>query len=186
MSDFQVHNPSTAPEKSQDQLTRISHQFGFIPNLAGILAESPEALKGYFTLGSIFAQSSFSATEQQIVLLTSSHLNHCHYCMAAHSTIAESTQVPQDVIEALRDGEPIGNAKWEALRQFTAAVVENRGWVDEKKTQDFLDAGYTKADLLNVILGVALKTISNYTNHFADTPVDEPFKKYTWAQPVAS
>ena len=85
-------------------------------------------------------------------------------------------KVPNDVIDALRNGTPIADAKLEALRVFAAQVNESRGWVEQSDLDAFFAAGYTKQTVLEVILGTSLKVMSNYTNHFAQTPVDTVFQ----------
>ena len=184
MSIFKVHTKETAPEKSAELLANAEKAFGFIPNLLGILAESPAALNGYLSAGQIFDQSSFSPTERQVVILSASRFNNCRYCVAAHSVIANLQQVPADVVEAIRNDEPIADSRLEALRLFTTSIVENRGWVSEADTEAFLAAGFTKAQLIEVILGVSFKTLSNYINHIADTPLDEAFAPQKWTPPL--
>ncbi|MEE8514358.1 MAG: carboxymuconolactone decarboxylase family protein [Gammaproteobacteria bacterium] len=181
MRKFDVHTRDTAPAKSAESLRNKEEAFGFIPNLVGILAESPAALNGYVTLGQIFDESSFSPTERQIVLLAASRFNECRYCVAAHSVVADLQEVPADVIAAIRNDQPIADNKLEALRTFTTAVVEERGWVTEDDTAAFLAAGYSKAQILEVILGISFKTLSNYVDHVADTPLDEAFAPKAWA-----
>ena len=185
MSIFDIHTKETAQAKSAEMLATVEQSYGFIPNLLGIFAESPATLKAYRTIGQIFDESSFSATERQLVILTASRLNDCRYCVAAHSTVAEMQNVPADVIEAIRIDQPIADSKLEALRTFTTAVVEKRGWATEDDTEAFLAAGYTKAQILEVILGISFKTLSNYVNHIADTPLDDAFAPKAWA-PVAN
>ena len=127
MSRFDIHTKETAPAKSAELLATAEKTYGFIPNLLGILAESPATLKAYRTIGQIFDESSFSATERQLVILTASRLNDCRYCVAAHSTVAEMQNVPAEVIAALRDGRPIADARPEAPRRFTVTLVEKPG-----------------------------------------------------------
>jgi len=182
MADFTVYNTDNAPEGSQPFLAGATEAYGFTPNLLGVLSESPATIEAYVTLSkTISEKTDFSPTEQQIVLLTASYENGCTYCMAAHSTVAGMSNVPADVVESLRTATPIADAKLNALAEFTRAVVQMGGWLDDETTQKFLDAGYTQRHILEVILGVALKTISNYSNHFAHTPVDPAFEANTWA-----
>ena len=105
--------------------------------------------------------------------------------MAAYSTIAGMLGVPKNTIQALRNNTPIDDSKLEALRKFTRTVVQERGWVSEEATQAFLDTGYNKAQLLEVITGIAMKTLSNYANHIMETPVDEAFKVQEWSRAEA-
>lgn len=180
MSNFTIHDKNSAPAAAQETLKAVEKKFGFIPNLLGGLSESPATAKAYATLSGIFDSSSFDATERQVILLTVSRIHECHYCMAAHSTAAEMQKVPQDVIDALRSGGSIDDERLEALRKFTSLMVEKRGGVNEDAVQNFLDAGYSKAQVFEVVTGIALKTISNYSNHILDTPVDEPFQAKVW------
>jgi alkylhydroperoxidase family enzyme len=103
----------------------------------------------------------------------------------AHTGLAKLDAVPDDVVEALREGTPVADPKLEALRTFTVQVVRERGWVRDDDVQSFLDAGYTRQHILEVILGMAHKVISNYTNHLAKTPVDAAFKEFAWEKPAA-
>ena len=87
--------------------------------------------------------------------------------------------VSADAVDAIRDGN-IDEPRMEALRDFTNKVVDKRGWVKEGEIEAFLGAGFTLAQVLEVILGVAFKTISNYANHVAETPLDDAFTARAW------
>jgi AhpD family alkylhydroperoxidase len=145
-----------------------------------VMAESPALVNAYGTITQIFEQTSFSDTEKQLVLLTVSHENSCHYCMAAHSTVAQMKQVPAEIIAALRDGRPLADKKLEALRQFVRTVVKNRGHANEVEINAFLDAGYNRAQIFDVLVGVGMKTLSNYTNHLTNIPIDAAFQPQAW------
>ena len=180
MADFKVYTIETAPESSKEILAGALKAYGFIPNLYGIMAEAPAALKAYSGLSNNFEQSSFNATEKQIILLATSYVNGCNYCMAVHSTIGQMFKVPQDIIDALRTNKPIADLKLEVLRKFANAVAEKRGWVAQEETEGFLSAGYSKSQLLEVIVGVTQKTLSNYINHIVKTPLDAAFQPNKW------
>lgn len=180
MSQFDVHTKETASTESAELLATAEKAFGFVPNLLGVMAESPAMVKAYMTMGQLFDESSFSATERQVVILTISRFNKCDYCMAAHSVIAGMQKVPADAIEAIRNDQPIADGRLEALRTFTRAVVEQRGWLPANDIATFLAAGYTKAQVLEVIFGVSFKTLSNYVNHVAETPLDDAFAAQAW------
>ncbi len=184
MSDFTLHTVETAPEGSRQTLRTVESAYGFIPNLMGILAESPTALGAYANLSQLLEGSSLSPAEQQVVLLTVSFENSCDYCMAAHSAIASMQQVPGNVIQALRNGSPIPDARLEALAATTRDLVRERGWPEPSTLSAFFDAGFNRAQLLEVIVGIAMKTISNYANHLAGTPLDEAFDATRWSPPT--
>ncbi len=175
MSTFTIHTPETAPEASRSILAGAKLKYGFIPNLLGVLAEAPAALEAYVKVSDLLAKSSFTATEREVILIATSIRNLCEYCVAAHATIAKMQKVPVEVIVALREGRPLADPRLEALRQFTQTLIEKRGWATEKEVRDFLAAGFNRQQVLEVVLGLAFKTISNYTNHIVDTPVDEAF-----------
>ena len=169
-----------APEGSKAIMQMATQKYSFLPNLLGNMAHAPALLEGYATLSGIFGETSFSPTEQQIVLMSNNVLNGCKYCMAAHTTIAQGQGVPDDVIAALRDNTPIADAKLEALRQFSQVINISRGNPRAVDTKAFLAAGYSEANILEVILGTGLKVMSNYTNHVAKTPVDDNFAGNAW------
>ena len=181
MSEFEVHTKETAPTESVKHLAPAEKAYGFIPNLLGVMAESPVMLGAYLSMGQLFDQSSFSATERQIVLLATSRFNECDYCMAAHSVIAGMQEVPADVIDAIRNDQPIDDIKLEALRNFTSKVVKKRGHMSPADIAEFLAMGYSNAQVLDVIFGISFKTLSNYVNHVAETPLDDAFATQAWA-----
>lgn len=180
MANFTVHTQETAPEGSKATLAGAQKAYGFVPNLMGTLAEAPIAVEAYATLGGIFEKSDLTPTEQQVILMTNNRLNGCEYCMAAHTTISGVQGVDGDVINALRDGAQLADAKLEALRVFAEQVNTQRGYLEDAQIEAFLAAGYTKGNLLEVIVGTSLKVISNYTNHVAHTPVDAAFQANAW------
>lgn len=183
MTDFTIHNEETAPDAGGDMLGEAKDKFGMVPNVLGIMAESSSELEGYLTLSKLFEETSLTQEEQKIVLMTVSFENECDYCMAAHSMESENIGVSEKVISAVRNGEPIEDNHLEALRRFTAAVVRKRGNLVESDVETFLEAGYEQKNILEVILAVGMKTMSNYTNHIANTPLDEAMESYRWEPP---
>lgn len=178
--EFPVHNLSTAPDLSRPTLEAIKTQFGFVPNLFGVLAESPAAVQAYADINKALEQSVLTAVEQQIVTLTVSAINGCTYCMAAHSTVAEMVQMPDDILDSSRAQKPLSDKKLDVLRRFVVSLMHHRGWVPEKDLEDFVKAGYTRQHVLDVVTLLALKTLSNYTNHLAQTPLDPQFASQAW------
>ena len=181
MAHFTIHTAETAGE-ARELVENTERAFGFLPNLAAVMAESPALLEGYRTLASIFDKTDLSETERQIILMTNNRLNGCEYCMAAHTTISQMKGVPESVITALRENQRLANPKLEALRVFAEQVNLTRGWPTEADVQSFLKAGYSQRTVLEVVLGTGLKVLSNYTNHVAQTPVDSQFQKNEWSE----
>ena len=181
MSDFTLHTIESAPEASQSLLRGARSKLGFVPNLYATLAESPPALVAYLNLADLLSETALTPVEQQVLALAVSAENGCAYCVAAHSTLARHlVQVPGAIVDALRDGHALDDERLEALRRFAEAVVRERGEVRGEILSDFLAAGYTHRHVIEVVLGVAMKTLSNYANHLFETPVDAAFKAETW------
>ncbi len=180
MTDFTIHTVETAPDASKPLLEKSQKAFGMVPNLHGVFAESPQALEAYQALSGIFAATSLSKVEQNVVWLAINVEHNCHYCVPAHTAIAKGQRVDDATIEALRCAAPLSDPKLEALRTFTLKVVRQRGEVSDADVQAFLDAGFTKQNILDVIVGVAHKVMSNYANHIVGTPVDAAFAKFDW------
>jgi alkylhydroperoxidase family enzyme len=180
---FQSYTAETAPEASKPLLAGVKRQFGFIPNLQSIMAESPELLAAHGALWAEFSKTTLTQHEQQVVFMTAIYENNCHYCMAGHTTMAKMQKLGEDVIAALRNGSAIADPKLEALHSFTTSVVRDRGFVADADVQAFLDAGYTRRNVLEVVLGVSIKIQSNYTNHLVGTPLDAFMHGNEWTKP---
>jgi alkylhydroperoxidase family enzyme len=180
MTDFPMHDEQTAPEGSKPLLAKSKAAFGRIPGLHATMAEAPGLLEAYQRAHELFMNSSFNNDELTVVWQTVNVENACHYCVPAHTGIAKNMGVDDAITDALRDETPLPTARLEALRDFTLKLVRDRGNVDDASVQSFLDAGYTKQNILEVILGYSQKVMSNYTNHLANTPVDKVFQKYDW------
>ncbi|WP_434619772.1 carboxymuconolactone decarboxylase family protein [Arthrobacter sp. A5] len=186
MIDFQRHDEDTAPEESKALLAKSKKQNGRIPGLHATMAEAPGLLEGYQLVHQLFLNSSFDKDELTVVWQTVNVEHSCTYCVPAHTGIAKSMKVDDAITEALRNETPLPNARLEALRTFTLGMVRERGNVDDDAVQAFLDAGFTKRQVLEVVLGVSQKVMSNYTNHLAQTPVDAPFEKFAWHEAAAT
>lgn len=180
MSEFPVHTPDDAPESARETLEQVQSGYGFIPNVIGVMAGSTALVKAYTTLSQLLGETNFSAAEQQVAILSVSFANGCDYCMAAHSMTAEKAGVDSDVLEALRAGKSLPDARLEALRVFIQKIVHKQGWVDEDDLRAFQDAGFGEEHVLDAIMAVGMKTLSNYTNHIAETPLDDVFQAKAW------
>lgn len=176
MNSYIIHTVETAPDPSKGLLQAVLNANGFIPNILGIFANEPAVLQGYLSLSDAFDRSSLSGRERQIVQLAAGVANHCHYCVAAHSTVALSLGVSSDTVSAIRAGTMPANKRDAVLAALTTRLVERRGFLRDDDKKAFFAAGYSQIQLLAVVMGVALKTLTNYVNHFAETPVDQPFQ----------
>lgn len=185
MSEFTLQTPDTAPGAARALLQGAQKQMGFVPNLYANLANAPAALEAYFGLSSQFDKTSFNPVERQVVLLTASVENGCEFCVAAHSMIARKVaKAPDDVVDALRNRTTVPDARLQALSSFTRSMVKERGWVAGAPLEAFLKAGFTHQQALEVVLGVSMKTLSNYANHLTGTLTNKEFSSEAWHRPA--
>ncbi len=182
MSTFTLHTLDTAPEKSKTILEAGEKQMGTIPGLYAVMAESPELLNAYTQLHKYFTSTSFDAEELTVVWQTINVEHECHYCVPAHTAIAHSMNVDPEITEALRNKQALPTKKLQALHEFTLAVVRQRGDVNQEQLDAFFSAGYGQQQVLEVILGLSQKVISNYVNRVAETPVDPMFESFAWSK----
>jgi uncharacterized peroxidase-related enzyme len=180
---FTLHDTNTAPAGSTGILESVQRFWGVVPNLHGVLAESPAALEAYATLWGIAEKTGFTQQERNIAYISIIYENECTYCMAGHTNLSRMANVEPEVIAAVREGRPIADPKLEALRQFAAKVTRNRGVVSEADVSAFKAAGYDNRAMLDVLVLAATKLISNYANHFAQTPLDAFMKGAEWSAP---
>ena len=167
----------TAPEKSRPLLANIQKAFKFIPRLFGVFANSPVLLEGYLGLEKAFEKGSLSAVERQIILLSAIVENNCGYCTSAHATVLKAfLHAPAEVDSAVRNDKPVSDSRLQALVVLTKEIVRERGHVSGQVMDNFLAAGYRRDQMLEVLIGVALKTMSNYLDHISPTELDAAFQ----------
>jgi AhpD family alkylhydroperoxidase len=173
MTTYTVHTIETAPEASKPLLASVKQGWGFIPKLQGTMAESPLALEAYDTVFNLVAKkATLSPAEQQVVYQAINVFHGCEYCTSGHTFLSRKAGVPEDVIHAIRDQQPIEDRRLEALRSFAEIVAEARGFAGDGAVAAFIAAGFTKAQVLEVVTIIAAKVMSNYTNHLTYTPLE--------------
>jgi len=180
MNTLKIHTIESAPENSKALLEDSKKAYGMVPNLHGMLAEAPGVLEAYKKMHTLFENSSFNNDELTVVWQTINVEHECHYCVPAHTGIAHMMKVAPEITEALRNRSTMPTEKLQTLHEFTLSMVRNRGHLSEAELEEFYTAGYTQRQVLEIILGLSQKVISNYSNHIAKTPVDEGFKKFEW------
>lgn len=173
----------TANERQKKLLAETKQKNGMIPNMHTNMAHSPGSLEMYNRGYTLFREESgFTPVEQEVIFLTISYENGCDYCIAAHSVVADMmSKVPVEVTNAIREGKEIPHARLKALAEFTRVMVNKRGRPSQKDAENFLNAGYAEKQILEIILAISVKTISNYFNHVFNTPIDLAFKAREWS-----
>lgn len=179
---FELHNTSSAPQASKAMLSDSLKTFGMIPNLHAVMAESPNVLASYKYLHEKFQTSSFNEEELTVVWQTINVEHACHYCVPAHTGIAHMMKVDPEITEALRNSLKLPSARLQVLHDLTLDILRTRGMANKEKLEAFFAQGYKKAQLLEIILGLSQKVMSNYINHLSETPVDKAFVQYIWSE----
>jgi uncharacterized peroxidase-related enzyme len=179
---FPIYDAETAPEGSKEPISWYVENFGMVPNLAGVLAESPALLNSYWqTQNNLLANAALTPQEVNIVQTSVAHANACQYCVAGHTGFGkmEIFNNTDEQLNAVRQDKPFEDPKMEALREFTLLVLRNQGRMAASQLQSFIDAGFSRQAALDVVACVAAKVMSNYANQIAMTPVDEAFTPLT-------
>ncbi len=172
MATFNVPTGEQVSANNQAIFDNLEKAVGFVPNLYATYAHSENALANYLNLSN--AKTSLSNKEKEVVNLIVSEVNDCQYCKAAHTAIAKMNGFNDDQILELRAGSASFNAKYDALVRLAQNITENRGAADQDLVDRFLDAGYTKENLIDTIVLIGDKTISNYLHKVTQVPVDFP------------
>ena len=178
---YTIHTIETAPEEVKDVLQTVKDaNGGYIPNLIGLLANAPTALETYRTVGEINRRNSLTPTEREVVQITAAVTNGCAFCVAGHTAFSiKQIQMTPQLLEALRNRTPIeDDPKLDTLAKFTIAVINTKGAVGDEAYNDFLEAGYTAQNALDVILGVSLASLCNYANNLAQTPINPELQEF--------
>ncbi|CAN7636955.1 carboxymuconolactone decarboxylase family protein [Acidovorax delafieldii] len=144
------------------------------------MANAPAVLSTYLHGYSLFrSESGLKLAEQEVVFLAISQVNDCKYCTAAHSMIADKVSgVPAAVLMAIREHQPIPAPKLAVLYSTVTEMAQTHGRPNPKTVTSFLAAGYCERDLLYIVLAIAVKTLSNFSNHAFATDLDERFAAY--------
>ena len=182
-----MKNVTTESRKNQSTetarlLESVEAGIGFVPNIASELAESTPALAAFVELNGAYSASSLSDTEREVIALATSVENECGYCVAAHSTFAESLGIDCAIVDSIRDERPVTDRRLETLRTFTLSLIRKRGAVTQSEVEEFLSVGFDRAQILEVILGISVKTFTNFTSRCLEIPLDEAFGKHEWTR----
>lgn len=187
MSSFRTSLPliesSAATERQLQVLEAVKKRYGVVPNTYRAMANEPAVVDTYlFGMGKLVQESGLSLAELEVVFLTISFENACDYCVAAHSFTADTlSKLSPEVTNAIRESREIGDLKLRALAAATRAVLNKRGRPEPGDLEAYFAQGYSERQLLSLVLAISLKTLTNYTNHLFETPVDSMFRAREWS-----
>ena len=172
MSKFKIPTREEVNENNQAIFDKLEKSLGFVPNLYAYYAKNDTALGDYLALQN--RKSTLKAKEREVINLVTSEINGCQYCQSAHTVLGKMNGFTEDQIIELRKGVAPFDPKLDALVKFTASVVRNRGNADEATKTAFFEAGYSEANMIDVIIVVGDKTISNYIHNLTQFAIDFP------------
>jgi len=179
MSRYTLFNEHTAPEQSQESLAKVRKNFGMIPNIYGYLAQSPVALNAsLFINEQLMKHSSLTPAQVQVALLAISEQNNCEFCIAAHSWVGSKFQANSQTVQAIREGGEINDPQDKAMVQYLRALVSDRGHVAKEIEQQFYDAGFTLANMFDLLVCNMLKSLTNYASHQVGIEVNPEFSEF--------
>ncbi|TBR42461.1 carboxymuconolactone decarboxylase family protein [Marinomonas agarivorans] len=163
-----------APVASQALLEAVKQQLGSVPNLFRITANSPQALEGYLGLNGALGKGSLNPQTRERIALAVAQVNGCDYCLAAHNYLGENlAKLSAEEINLNRRGSSL-DAKAATAVEFAVAITKNRGQVSDAEIAAVRSAGYTDAEIVEIVAHVALNTLTNYLNEVLGTEVDFP------------
>ncbi len=180
MPTYPIHTIASAPEKSKPALEQLQQAFGFIPNIAASIANSHKLVNGLVGLFQQVHSPGLTEAENQIVLLTDAVTNSSAYAVAFHTALALQQGISPAETDAIRQRQTPKDKRYAALSTLAMTLIEKRGHLSEQEFNAFLNAGFTKEQVLEVITIVAASTITNYTGTIANPPLDDRFQPFAW------
>jgi alkylhydroperoxidase family enzyme len=180
MHNYQIHTVETAPEKSKPLLQLFVHAVGFVPNLAGAVANSPVLANSLLGLFQNVHGGSFTEPEVQVLLLTNAVTNSSSWPVAFHTTLGLKQGLDPADVQAIRDGKLPKQKRYAALSALAKKLIENRGQLTDDDVFAFLQAGFEREHLLEVIAVIAASTITNYAAKVTNPPLDSVIEEHAW------
>ncbi|WP_219420516.1 carboxymuconolactone decarboxylase family protein [Pseudonocardia nigra] len=182
---FVDHTLESAPDASRRSMEATARRLGYLPARVARLAESPHLLDGFLKLSGMFEATALEPVAREVVIMTIATRNGCHVCVAMHTGKLVALGAGPDVIAALRDQEPLADARLDAVRVFTLEVLATHGAVGEEALAAFLAQGFTRQNALEVVLGIGAYTMSTLANRLTDAPLDAQLAPHAWEVPAA-
>ncbi|NPT37088.1 carboxymuconolactone decarboxylase family protein [Paraburkholderia xenovorans] len=180
MSTFRLYTIDSAPEQSRPVLQQLQQTFGFVPNIAGIMAESPVLIGAFVNLFQKVHAGTFTEAQIQTLLLTNAVTNACTWAVAFHTALALNEGLTSADVEAIREGRQPADRRHAALSALTKTAIEKRGHLDEHDVSAFIAAGFRRDQVLEVLAVAAASTMTNYVGSIAQPPLEAQFQVHAW------
>jgi AhpD family alkylhydroperoxidase len=180
MLNYQIHGIETAPEKSKPLLELFTRSVGFVPNLAGAIANSPVLANSLLGLFQNVHGGSFTEAEVQVLLLTNAVTNSCSWAVAFHTALGLKQGLDPADVQAIRERQLPKQRRYAALSGLAKTLIENRGQLTDDDLTSFLEAGFEKEHVLEVVAVVAASTITNYAGKITNPPLEAFLQEHAW------
>jgi uncharacterized peroxidase-related enzyme len=174
MNRITIPTTEQTPAASLPLLDAVKKQLGVVPNLMKLVGNSPAALEGYLSLNAALGKGVLDAKTRERIALAIAEINGCSYCLSAHTYLGKNLAKLNDTeIAANRNGDS-SDPKAAAAVHFAASVATERGHISDADLSAVKAAGYTQAEIVEIVMHVALNTLTNYINEVAQTEIDFP------------
>lgn len=180
MITYQIHTVKSAPEKSKPLLELFIEAVGFVPNLAGAIANSPVLAKSLLGLFQNVHSGSFTEAEVQILLLTNAVTNSSSWPVAFHTELALKQGIDPADVQAIRERRLPRPQRYAALSSLAKTLIEHRGQVSDDDLDQFLKAGFEREHVLEVVAVTAASTITNYAGKITNPPLEASLEEHAW------
>lgn len=177
---FTEHTVESAPPAARRLLTASQAHLGYLPAGMARMAASPQLIDGFMKLTAIFDRTTLDPLAREVLVMTVATRNGCHLCVAMHTAALTAIGAGPELIEALRGSRPLPDERLDAIRVFTAQVLDTAGDVGEAALREFLARGYTAQNALEVVLGIGTYTMSTLANRLTGAPVDDQLAAHAW------
>ena len=179
---YKIYDEQNAPAAARPVLAEVKAHYQFIPNALAAMAESPEMVQAYLALDGLVQQNSLDEEQRHVVFLAITREYDCSYCVAAHTAFATMAKVKPEHIQQLRENKPLSDAKLEALQQFTTRLVQTGCNVSSDEVQQFLNNGFTRRQVLDIIMMMSNKLLAVFANRIMGTDLDPALQPARWSK----
>jgi AhpD family alkylhydroperoxidase len=171
---------------SQAVLNAVAERVGFVPNLFSTMAQQPGVVEAFAALDGAFSESSLTPIERQVVQLAASVENEGRYCIAGHTLFGRSIGMSEQAISAIRSGGKVTDQRLSALHVFTGQLIQSRGHVTAEQIKALLQSGFSRTQMMEIVMGVTVKTFTNYVDSVMHLTLDEKFESAAWTKTGAA